>query len=101
MLLLLAIISFVQNMAFTYSSRSRNSGDPRHHMKAALLSNGVWFFCHILVWSRIWKALTEGNVWILISTGVVYVIFTTWGSVVMMKRMLKSEKGKRRVGSKG
>ena len=99
-LILLAVVGYIQNMAFTFSSRSRNSGDPAYHRKAALLSNGVWFFCHILVWNQIWKSLNTGNYWLLIATGVVYVIATTEGSVKMMKIMLKKETGKRRVGAK-
>jgi hypothetical protein len=34
-LLLLAVVSFVQTMAFTWVSRSRNSGDPSYHRYAA------------------------------------------------------------------
>ena len=87
------------NMAFTFSSRSRNSGDPKYHRKAALCSNGVWYVCHILVWSQIWAAMTTGNFFLLILTGIVYVFSTTEGSVKMMKIMLKKEKGARKVGA--
>ena len=100
-LILLAFMGFIQNMAFTFSSRSRNSGDPQHHRKAAILSNGIWFVCHILVWNQIWTALTEDQWWRLVITGMVYVAATTEGSVTMMKRMLKTEKGKRKVGARG
>ena len=100
-LVLLAIIGFIQNAAFTFSSRSRNSGDPQHHRKAALLSNGIWFGCHILVWSQIWEAVTTGNYIRLVITGCVYVLSTTEGSVYMMRRMLRTETGKRRVGANG
>lgn len=98
-LVALGIISFIQNMAFTFSSRSRNSGDPAYHRKAAVCSNGVWFLCHILVWRQIWEALSTGSYWLLVLTGVVYVLSTTEGSVQMMKIMLKKEEGKRRVGA--
>ncbi len=40
---LLVVVSFIQNMAFTWTSRSRNSGDPAYHRFAAWSSNGVWF----------------------------------------------------------
>lgn len=99
-LTVLAVVGFIQNMAFTFSSRSRNSGDPAYHRKAAILSNGVWFVCHILVWKQIWTALNTGDWWILVATGVIYVIATTEGSVQMMRVMLKKEKGKRRVGAR-
>ena len=100
-LILLAGVSFVQNMAFTFSSRSRNSGDPQHHRKAALCSNGIWYVCHIIVWNQIWTALNTQNYWLLVITGLVYVAATTEGSVTMMKHMLKTEKGKRKVGANG
>lgn len=106
LLFVLFIIGFIQNMAFTFSSRSRNSGDPAHHAKAALLSNGIWFACHILIWSQIWNTLTANDGWnaqtiIKLSiVGIVYVVSTTMGSVYQMKRMLKSEEGKRRVGAR-
>ena len=39
-----AVLLYFQNMAFSWSSRSRNSGDPKWHRKAARFSNGIWFF---------------------------------------------------------
>lgn len=99
MLLLLAIVAFGQNMAFTWTSRSRNSGDPNYHRYAAWCSNGVWLICHLLVWKSIWDAFdTEEYLW-LIPMAVVYIIATTEGSVLMMKILLKKEKGKRKVGA--
>lgn len=99
-LIALAIVGFIQNMAFTFSSRSRNSGDPIHHMKAASLSNGIWFICHILIWKQIWDVLNNGDIWKLGIVGIVYIMATTMGSVYQMKRMLKTEKGKRQVGAR-
>jgi len=57
LLLLLAAVSFVQNMAFTWSSRSRNSGDPSYHRYAAWGSNGVWFICNMLNVKIMWEPL--------------------------------------------
>ena len=98
-LALITITSFIQNMAFTFSSRSRNSGDPIYHLKAAMISNGVWFLCHILIWSQIWKSMTTGCWPDLVILGAVYTASTTLGSVYQMKRMIKREKGEKRVGA--
>jgi hypothetical protein len=40
-----------------------------------------------------------GQWWYAILAGVVYSLATTEGSVLMMKRLIKTEKGKRRVGA--
>lgn len=100
-LVLLAIVSFVQNMFFTLVSRSRNSGDPGYHRYCAWGSNGVWFICQVMIVKNVWAAINEGN-WLLAGlAGLVYAICTTEGSVLMMKRLLKAESGKRKVGATG
>lgn len=103
-LVVLAVASFLQNMAFTWTSRSRNSGDPNYHRYAAWCSNGVWFVCHILVWKNVWEAFqTSDEPWWwakLIPVAVVYIIATTEGSVLMMRILLKKEKGKQKVGAR-
>jgi len=98
-LLFLAGIAFVQNMAFTFTSRSRNSGDPNYHRLAAWGSNGVWFMCYVAVLKQIWEPIMNGQWWYAILAGVVYTLATAEGSVLMMKILLKTEKGKRRVGA--
>ena len=99
-LLLFAVVSFVQNMFFTMSGRSRVSGDPDHHRRCAWGSNGVWFICNILIIKTIWSAINTGQWWFIAAAGIIYVIATTEGSVFMMKRMLKTETGARRPGAK-
>jgi hypothetical protein len=98
-LVLLAIAAFVQNMAFTWVSRSRNSGDPSYHRYAAIASNGIWFVTQVLLVSSLWPALTQGDWWKIAVTAIVYVAATTEGSVLMMKILLKTEVGKRKVGA--
>lgn len=100
-LILLAVVAFIQNAAFTWVSRSRNSGDPDYHRWAAYCSNGIWFLTNILIWRQVWQAIESGSWWLLVAAGVIYCIATSEGSVLMMKRLLKSEKGKRRVGARG
>ncbi len=98
---ILAVVSFCQNMAFTWTSRSRNSGDPDYHRYAAWCSNGIWFLCYVLILKAIWGAIERGEWWFVALSGVIYIICTAEGSVVMMKWLLKREEGKRRVGARG
>lgn len=95
----LAPVAFIQNMMFTLVSRSRNSQDPNYHRYCAWGSNGVWFVCQVMIVKNIWAAIHAGQWWYAIAAGVVYLVFTTEGSVLMMKRLIKTEKGKRRVGA--
>jgi hypothetical protein len=106
----LMVTAFVQNMAFTWSSRSRNSGDPDYHRFAAWASNGIWYFCQVALVSLVWQPVMEGE-WTKVAIGgVCYIFATTEGSVFMMKLLLGKtkvswlkwlvEKDKRQVGSK-
>lgn len=97
---MLAVVAFVQNMAFTWVSRSRNGGDVGYHRRAAWCSNGVWFVTQILLFNVLWSSLTHGALWKVAVVGAVYVLATTEGSCLMMARLLKTEKGKRAVGAR-
>jgi len=99
-LIILAIAAFVQNMAFTWSSRSRNSGDPKYHRFAAWSSNGIYMVCYCTVLNQLLPALTNGEWWKVILTAGVYTLATAEGSVFMMKILLRKEKGKHRVGAR-
>ena len=99
-LLLFAVVSFVQNMFFTMSGRSRVSGDPSHHRRCAWGSNAIWFVCSIMILKTIWAAIDSGDWGFTVAAGIIYVIATTEGSVFMMKWMLKTETGARRPGAK-
>jgi hypothetical protein len=92
-------LAYIQNMAFTWSSRSRNSGNPNYHRKAAWCSNGIWFACNIMIYKSVLTSLMAGNWPIVIGTGIVYILCTTEGSVKMMKILLKKEKGSHKVGA--
>lgn len=87
-MLLFAVVSFVQNMAFTWTSRSRNSGDPNYHRYASYASNGIWFICQMFIVSIMWKPLMSGNLLLVFIGGIIYVISTAEGSVFMMKLLL-------------
>lgn len=98
-LLAIAPISFIQNMAFTLVSRSRNGNDPTYHRWCAWASNGVWFLCYTLIMKNIWDPIMRGEFLHVFLAMVIYTVATAEGSVVMMKRLIKKEKGKRRVGA--
>ena len=98
-LLALAPVAFVQNMFFTLVSRSRNSQDTDYHRYCAWGSNGVWFVCQVMIVKNIWGAIHAGQWWYALAAGIVYSLATTEGSVLMMKKLIRDEKGKRRVGA--
>ena len=105
-LILMVVVAFFQNMAFTAVSRSRNSGDPAYHRKCAWSSNGIWIICQMFIWSQIMPILiAPPSTWTpeaiikIIVTLIAYTLATTEGSVLMMKILLKKEKGNRRVGA--
>jgi hypothetical protein len=96
---LLLVLGFIQNMAFTASSRSRNSGDPLYHFRIAIFSNGIWFISNMFILKTVWEAIMNNNwSWIAV-VGFTYVTATSAGSATMMKVMQKWEIGKRKVGA--
>jgi hypothetical protein len=98
---ILAAVAFAQNAVFTAVSRSRNSGDPAYHRRWAYASNGIWFVANVLIWRQVWRAIETGEWWYLAISFAVYVVATSEGSVMMMRRMLRTETGSRRVGAYG
>jgi len=107
--LILFVVSFIQNMFFTWVSRSRNSGDPAKHAIAAIFSNGIWFACnYFILFPEIMKAFAEDDLLTKLWIMVIYIAGTTLGSVVMMKINLGhygyipllTEKGKSKVGER-
>lgn len=98
-LIALGLVAFIQNMFFTWSSRSRNSGDPNYHRKVAWGSNGVWYICQMLIIKQVWEAVRAGDILLIVLAGLIYIICTSEGSVLMMKWLLKKETGKRKVGA--
>ena len=99
-LIILAVVAFVQNMAFTLVSRSRNAGDVSFHAVAAVFSNGVWFATFSILTPKIMHAIETRDAGVILLTGLVYTLATTVGSCLMMWVALRTEKGKRRVGAR-
>jgi hypothetical protein len=63
------------------------------------LSNGTWFVCYVLIMKNIWDPIMQGDFLHVALALIVYTAATAEGSVFMMKKLLRSEKGKRRVGA--
>jgi len=115
-------IPFIQNMFFTWVSRSRQGADPDHHRYAAWGSNGVWAIAQAFVAANIYKPvmdmmnvadaeIDEYRLVKMILSILIYSIATTEGSVYMMKIRLGTvkvpkflsfmvESGKTEVGAK-
>jgi hypothetical protein len=80
--LLVLAMAFVQNIAFTMTSRSRNRDHMGYHATCAVLSNGIWF----LTMREL--VVAELSLWLLIP----YVIGTVSGSLYGATISMKIEK---------
>jgi len=89
MLFCIGVLGFVQNMAGTWASRSRNQQDVEHHRWAAIASNLIYFLVSILIWGQLWSSMTSGGFWKVVATGIVYTVSTSEGSVWMMRFLIK------------
>ena len=99
-LLMIAIVGFIQNMAFTWSSRSRNGGDPKYHFFVAMGSNGIWFVMNFfLILPEMLKVVESGDLLMKVVVMGDYILFTSLGSAFMMQWAKRFEKGKRKVGA--
>lgn len=91
---ILFVVALIQNMAFTLVSRSRNSGNPVRHFKAAIGSNGIWFICnYFILFPEMMKVIEKGDLVLKMVYMVVYVLATTLGSTWMMKMNLGQTEG--------
>jgi hypothetical protein len=95
-----APILILQNFAFTFVSRARNSGSINRHIIAAIASNGVWFISSMLIFSKMFKMMTgDYGKAAAFGTAIYYTAFTVLGSVIAHYWSLRSEKGKAAVGA--
>jgi len=92
----LAACCYVQNAAFTWSSRSRNSNDANYHRYAAWCSNGIYYLTNSLITVYIIK---HSQWYALLLQGAIYTVCASEGSVLMMKKLMQREKDKRAVGA--
>ena len=96
---LLIILVSMQQFSHTWSSRSRNSGDPKHHLLAAVFSNGIWIVSWTFITGKLFETYTSGSILGFIPFAVVYTATASWASAGGMSYLLKRESGSRRVGA--
>jgi hypothetical protein len=88
---IVAALGFLQNVAFTFVSRGRNSGSLLYHMVASIFSNGIWLGMFVIGVKIAAEAPTFPAAF-----AVVYVLSTMAGSVFAHWLARKVEKGKAR-----
>lgn len=75
-------LAFVQNVAFTMVSRSRNRSNMTYHATCSIFSNGLWF----LTMREL--VLADLTYWLILP----YIVGTVCGSVFGAKASMKIEK---------
>lgn len=95
-----AAVLFFQNVAFTFTSRARNSASLGRHLQASVFSNGIWIFSNMLMLGPMFAYLT-GKHGLLpqVLTGTLYTVSTVSGSLVAHYLSKKTECGKNAVGA--
>jgi hypothetical protein len=95
-----AAVLFFQNVAFTFTSRARNSASLNRHLQASIFSNGIWILSNMLMLGPMFEYLTGKHG--LVSqalTGVLYTVSTVSGSLAAHYLSKKTEQGKNAVGA--
>lgn len=89
----------LQNAAFTFVSRARNSGSYGLHAIAACTSNGVFIMAQFVSFAIMLDAITKGTMAQRVFICVYYTVCTVIGSIAMHWVSVNYiEKGKRKVG---
>lgn len=91
--LLWAALLLAQNYTFTYVSRARNGENLREHLKAALMSNGVWFLQQIVGVVQIVTFYRNGQYVALTFAGAWYTIWTVIGSLTAHYILVQKKRG--------
>lgn len=86
-----AALGFVQNIAFTFVSRGRNSGSLGYHLLASIFSNGIYAALLFTSIDMISQAKSNPGPFLL-----VYTLATMSGSIFAHWLALRLEKGKAR-----
>lgn len=94
------VLLLLQNASFTWTSRARNSGSVWRNVRASIFSNGIWFIGQMFVVNVFYVVKTTGDWSVIAQAAVFYTAFTTTGSALMQKLLLRVESGKGRVGAR-
>lgn len=95
---LLAVLGALQQAVYTWSSRSRASGDWVYHLRAALASNGVFFVCQLFNTGFLLALFLNGSIGLVVAGFFAYVVPAAVASALQVRRMVMNDRGKRRVG---
>lgn len=99
--LLWAVLLLLQNAAFTWVSRARNSKSIGYHAFAAVFSNGIYILNQFIVVNKLVEARKSGSLVELTIVCLFYTLFTVTGGVTMHSFLMKHvERGRREIGSK-
>ena len=95
-----AHILLLQNWAFTFVSRARNSASLSRHLRAGFLSNFVWWVSQVIIFKKLWHYIQGKNgSLVAVAVGLYYTLFTLTGSLLAHAQSLKTERGKGAVGA--
>jgi hypothetical protein len=95
-----ALVLMVQNAAFTFVSRARNSGSYPLHALAAVCSNGIYISNLFMSFDILLDAIHRGTVGHKLFVIVWYTAFTVAGAISWHWLSINYiEKGKRKVGA--
>ena len=96
--LVLAALLIVQNAAFTWVSRARNSSSITYHAFASVCSNLIFILNQGIIINKFTEvAKYSAEYWLLV---LVYTVFTVVGSIAAHKVLMTYvEKGLRKVGA--
>lgn len=86
-----ALLGFIQNIAFTFVSRGRNSGSLGYHLIAAIFSNGLYAALLFVSIDQVAQAKNSPGLFLA-----VYTLATMSGSIFAHWLALRLEKGKAR-----
>jgi hypothetical protein len=84
-----ALLGFIQNVAFTFVSRGRNSGSLGYHLVASIFSNGIYAALLFVSIDQVTQAKANPGTFLA-----VYTLATMSGSIFAHWMALKMEKGK-------
>lgn len=94
------ILLLLQNAAFTWVSRARNSSNLKYHAMAAVASNGVWFASQFFVIDIMMQLKVKPTIGLAMFSALFYVSLTVFSSVYMHKLLMRYiEHGNRKVGA--
>lgn len=87
----IATLGFVQNIAFTFVSRGRNSGSLGYHLLASIFSNGIYAALLFVSIDQVTQAKANPAAFLA-----VYTLATMSGSIFAHWLALRVERGKQR-----